>query len=161
MRSTVIIFYSIANYEPLLTRGLALTTPGQGLLHLIFILEEKLPRALSSVMAHIGFLGEGIKADMETSIINNYNNQVKTIIQEAYQRAASSGIAVNHELITNNIFSNCLQIIKDNLAEYVIINYTNNDSFNQLKDHADLQLLMANLDVKQELYIEGVRELIE
>jgi len=158
MGSTVIIFYSIANYEPLLTRSIELTKTDQGFLHLIFILEEKVPRALSSIMAHIGFLGERIKADMERTIIDNYNNQVKAIIQEAEYQATAKGIRVSHDLVNNNIYSNCFRIINDRQAEYVIINYTRDYYYNQLKDHNELQLLMANLKVTRELYLDGTKE---
>jgi len=153
----MIIFFSIAGVDPLLDRGLELTTPEKGKLHLVFALEEKVPQALSSIMAYIGFLGEKVKSDMEASVISNYYNQVETITTEAKEKAAKKNIALIDQIIEHEIKENCIQLIEEQNVEHLLINYTRDDYFIHSSLSNQLNLLLPELKITYELYLDGVK----
>lgn len=157
MKNVLIIYFSIANPEPLIERALELLAPNSGKLHLLFYLEDHIPKTLSSIMAYIGFLGEKVKSDMEKSIIDNYHVQVQDIIKDANIQAKKNGVELNHYSIANE--ENLSDFLKkNNLAfDYVIINHTENEYIYQAAKNNDLQILLHAYKGKCELYSDGLK----
>ncbi len=156
MKNVVILFYSIANPEPIIERAFKLLKPEAGTLHLFFYFEEHVPKTLTSIMAYIGFLGEKVKSDMENSIIENYQLQVQGIISDAKLHAAYKKIATKHYNITD--FHNLQELLKSFSLDYLIINHTENEYIYQATKNNELKQLLHAYEGKYELYSDGFKK---
>jgi hypothetical protein len=153
MKNVLIIFYSIANPEILIERALELFDPGAGTLYLLFYYEDHVPKTLANMMAYIGFLGEKVRSDMEKSIIDNYQVQVREIINDAIINAGTKEVKIKHYNASDN--ENLLDYLQLINTDYLLINHTDNDYINQAKVTCDLQELLKTFKGKYELYTDG------
>lgn len=155
MKRVVICFYSIANPEQVIKRGVEIASNLNCMLDFYFIFGKQAPGGLSDLLANIGFLGQKVKADIERTIIENYHSQVREIITSARLNAEKQDVIINTQIVENAMAF--MGRITDQ-AEYVIINYTKGDYYFKNDSDNILQGIREKLKVNYEIYYEGKKE---
>lgn len=155
MKKVVVCFYSIANPEPVIKRGLEVASNLNSVLDLYFILEKQVPGGLSDLLANIGFLGEKVKADMERTILENYHSQVQETITIARNKAEKLNVRLNTEIVEDDM---ALVNYRTDQADYVIINHTKDDYFFKSDSSKILQDIREQLNIDYEIYYDGIKE---
>ncbi len=153
MRTVILFIFSLADVDPLIERGFQLALEGNHRLDVYFALEKHMPSTLSSVMGHIGFLGDRVQDDVRQAIINNYQARIDAIRDDINIAAKKSGIGSSVTVLDAKTDDDLLGLACFGHAEFFIVNY-----------HQEMNLfakkLISSTKAPVEFYINGKRAML-
>lgn len=150
MRSVVLLIFSLAEVDQLIERSLQLTLEGNHRLDVYFAIEKQMPSTLSSVMGHIGFLGDKVQDDVRQAIINNYKARIDDICEDINNAAKKSGVETSISILDTKGYEDLFNQNNFDQADMIIINY--HQEINQL-----IKRFIGSVKAPVEFYIDGKR----
>ncbi|ACL70485.1 hypothetical protein Hore_17360 [Halothermothrix orenii H 168] len=155
----MLILFSMAQMSKSIDYSLKLASENEASLDVKFIIEEKIPRTLSSLVMYTGFLGEKMGEDIEKTLLEEYYNRARKVLTEIKKRAKESDIDYDTEIVKNGSLTYCYQEIKNNNIDYLIINYTRDRFISEQVLDYYLEDFLSDLEIPYELFYDGSKKM--
>lgn len=155
MKRVMLAIFSVAEVDKAVRRSFELVERNGGELFVTFILEEKVPSALSSLMMYTGFLGEKVQEDVKETIRKEYRRRVNKLMEEIRKKAREKGLRVSTEILNEASLMQCYDLIVEKNIDYIVINYTKDEFISRDVHDYYINEFIDNLDVPNELYLDG------
>ncbi|WP_041606030.1 hypothetical protein [Halothermothrix orenii] len=159
MTKIMLILFSMAQMSKSIDYSLKLASENEASLDVKFIIEEKIPRTLSSLVMYTGFLGEKMGEDIEKTLLEEYYNRARKVLTEIKKRAKESDIDYDTEIVKNGSLTYCYQEIKNNNIDYLIINYTRDRFISEQVLDYYLEDFLSDLEIPYELFYDGSKKM--
>lgn len=151
----MLILFSMAQMTKSIEYSLDLAKKHNASLDVKFIIEEKIPKTLSSLVMYTGFLSGKMSDEIEKTLLEEYYKRAETVLDEITKEADEGNIKLTTEIIKNGSLNYCYQIINNGDIDYLVLNHTN-DKFisKQVLDYY-LDDFLENLDIPYMLFYDG------
>jgi NADPH-dependent curcumin reductase CurA len=124
MQRIMLILFSMGQMSKSIEYSLKLAKEYDSFLYVNFIVQEKIPETLSSLLMHTAYLGKKLRRDMEGILLKEYYRRAEEAVKEIEELAERDKIKLKSEIVKNGSLKYCYQeIIVENI-DYLVINYT-------------------------------------
>ncbi len=155
MRKIMLILFSMAQRSKSIDRSIELARENKASLDVKFIIEEKIPRTLSSLVMYIGFLGEKLSDDVEKTLLDEYHLRAKGVIADVEKRCQRDNIDIQSEIVDNGSLRYCYEEINNNNIDYLILNYTRDKFISEQVLDYYIDDFLEDINISYEVYYDG------
>jgi nucleotide-binding universal stress UspA family protein len=90
-------------------------------LAILFIVDPDLPHLILDKMMDVGFMGDKPSMELYRSILEEYRERGKKIIEEISQKADNLGVKCSITMVEGEFVVECLKVIKEKNPEITIL----------------------------------------
>lgn len=150
----MLVLFSFENLDQVINRTFKLVEP-EDELYVAGFIEEELPDSLSNLISDIGFLGKKVTNDVESTIVEQYQDRANKNLDSIAQQGEETKSKVNVELLAKDELSDIKQQLRAEEVDHLIINYTNDQFISEEVLVYPLDQILQEIDIPYELYYDG------
>ncbi|GAB6099393.1 hypothetical protein JCM16358_12720 [Halanaerocella petrolearia] len=154
MKKVMLVLFSFENLDQVINRTFKLVEP-EDELYVAGFIEEELPDSLSNLISDIGFLGKKVTNDVESTIVEQYQDRANKNLDSIAQQGEETKSKVNVELLAKDELSDIKQQLRAEEVDHLIINYTNDQFISEEVLVYPLDQILQEIDIPYELYYDG------